>query len=734
MRRFGTILLDAALALSLSGLPAPAQGARADFDRAAGLKALSAKKVLHGDVRPKWLPDGTAFLYRDDLPGETCAWVRVEVPTALKGPAFDHSALAKALAKVLERPVDPAKLPIEDPEFTTPTTLRFRVEKQGWSCDLKDYALRLEPGAPKPDEDAPQPPKEVKSPDGRLVAALRGENFAVSRTKDGKELSRSRDGLLGDAYTGEFHWSPDSKRVVALRATKVEQRKVTLVESTPQDQFQPKVQTQDYTKPGDPLPRVRPQLFEAETGRQLPVHHDLAPNPFEVSGLRWAKDGHQFTYVYNERGHQLLRVIAVDAATGDSKVLVEERSRTFIDYSGKFFMEFLDDTHELVWMSERDGWNHLYLYDSHAGSVKSQITKGAWPVRSVEHVDPKTRTVTFAAGGLRPGQDPYFVHYATASLDGRGMRVLTEGDGTHRATFSPDHRFFVDVWSRVDQPPVAQLRQSEDGGLLAELEKADWAGLLATGWHAPERFTAKGRDGQTDIYGLIHRPQSFDPGRKYPVIEYIYAGPHAAHVPKTFRPYHPPQYFAELGFIVVQMDGMGTSHRSKAFQDVCWKNLGDSGFPDRMAWIRSAAAKYPQLDLSRGVGIYGGSAGGQSALRALLAFGDFYTAAASDCGCHDNRLDKIWWNEQWMGWPIGPHYEEQSNITQAHKLKGKLLLTVGEIDHNVDPASTLQVVDALIKADKDFEMLVVPGADHWLLENPYVRRRIGDFFVRSFKQ
>ncbi|NDA67919.1 MAG: S9 family peptidase, partial [Verrucomicrobia bacterium] len=270
-----------------------------------------------------------------------------------------------------------------------------------------------------------------------------------------------------------------------------------------------------------------------------------------------------------------------------------------------------------------------------------------------------------------------------------------------------------------------------DGTLVCELERGDARVLLATGWRAPERFVAKGRDGATDIYGIIYCPTNFDPAKKYPVIEYIYAGPHSAFVPKAFGPMPGGwvREMAELGFIVVQCDGMGTSHRSKAFHDVCWQNLGDSGFPDRIAWLKAAATKHPELDLTR-VGIYGGSAGGQSSTRALLAHGDFYKAAVSDCGCHDNRMDKIWWNEQWMGWPIGPHYAEQSNVTQAGNLRGKLMLVVGELDKNVDPSSTLQVANALVKADKDFDLLIIPGAGHGAAESPYGRRRRADFFVR----
>ena len=284
--------------------------------------------------------------------------------------------------------------------------------------------------------------------------------------------------------------------------------------------------------------------------------------------------------------------------------------------------------------------------------------------------------------------------------------------------------------SRVDQPPTHELRRSDDGKLVALLDTAESKALAATGWKTPERFVAKGRDGVTDIHGVILRPSNFDPARKYPVIENIYAGPHAAFAPKEFRAgFGGMSELAELGFIVVQLDGMGTSHRSKKFHDVAWKNLADSGFADRKLWIKAAAAKHPEMDLSR-VGIYGGSAGGQSSMRGMLDHGDFYKVCVSDCGCHDNRMDKIWWNELWMGWPVDESYRRSSNVEDAHKLTGKLMLVVGEVDHNVDPASTMQVVNALIKADKDFDLVVFPGANHGIGESPYGQRRRMDFFVR----
>jgi dipeptidyl aminopeptidase/acylaminoacyl peptidase len=424
-----------------------------------------------------------------------------------------------------------------------------------------------------------------------------------------------------------------------------------------------------------------------------------------------------------------MRVVAVDTS-GTARAAVDERVKTFFDYTNKRFTHYLGATREIIWMSERSGWNHLYLYDAATGRVKNPITRGEWVVRRVERVDNEKRQVWFWAGGIRPGQDPYYLHLARVNFDGSGLTVLTEGDGTHEVQFAPDGRTFIDRYSRVDLPPVNELRSAEDGRLLCTLERADASALFATGWQAPERFVAKGRDGKTDIYGVIWRPMKLDPARKYPVIEYIYAGPQGSFVPKDFHAYYRQQSLAELGFVVVQCDGMGTNDRSKAFHDVCWKNLGDSGFPDRIPWIKAAAAKYPYMDVTR-IGIYGGSAGGQSALRALLAYGDFYKAAVADSGCHDNRMDKIWWNEQWMGWPIGPEYKEQSNVTQAHRLRGKLFLIAGELDTNVDPASTMQVVNALVKADKDFDLLVVPGGGHCIGGAPYGWRRTEDFFVRN---
>jgi dipeptidyl aminopeptidase/acylaminoacyl peptidase len=349
-------------------------------------------------------------------------------------------------------------------------------------------------------------------------------------------------------------------------------------------------------------------------------------------------------------------------------------------------------------------------------------------VREVVEVDELKRQLLLKLVGA-PGQDPYHVHFARVNFDGSGFIRLTQSDGNHGIEFSPNGQWFIDTWSRVDQPPVVELRRATDGSLVAELERADDSALLETGWSRPERFAAKGRDGKTDIHGIIIRPTRFDPSKNYPVVEDIYAGPQDHFVPKNYATWSGMNEMAELGFIVVKIDGMGTNWRDKAFHDVCWKNLADSGFPDRIPWIKEAAATRPWMDLTR-VGIYGGSAGGQNTLAALLHHGDFYKAGVADCGCHDNRMDKIWWNEAWMGWPVDDSYARNSNVVHAHKLRGNLMLIVGELDNNVDPASTAQVVAALQKAGKIFDFVPIINAGHGAAETAYGKLRRAEFFVR----
>ena len=567
------------------------------------------------------------------------------------------------------------------------------------------------------------------SPDGKWKVAIVDSNVVLREVATGEGDFLTDSGSEEDRFTSRFYWSPDSTRLVVIQEKPAQRHEVQMVDSSPKDQVQPKLVGMNYLKPGDQIAQARPRLFDIVAKREIPVDAALFSNPWSLRDIRWHPDSNEFFFLYNQRGHQVLRVLGVDGETGEVRSVIDETSPTFIDYSRKYFSSDSPALDEMVWMSERDGWNHLYLINVSDGKIKRPLTQGAWVVRGVERIDWSERKIWIRLSGYFPDQDPYYIHHARVDIDSGELVMLTAGDGDHQIEYLPGGRWLIDRYSRVDMPPVHELRDAETGHFVCALERADWKPLLATGWQVPERFRAKGRDGETDIYGVIYRPSNFDPDRRYPVIEDIYAGPHSSFVPKKFGLVRRGQVLAELGFIVVQIDGMGTSNRSKAFHDVCHKNLGDSGFPDRIAWIRAAAEKYPAMDLSR-VGIFGGSAGGQSALRALLAFGDFYHVAVSDCGCHDNRMDKIWWNELWMGWPIGPHYAEQSNVTQAHRLEGKLLLTVGELDRNVDPASTMQVVDALIKANKDFDFIIVPGAGHGIGESPYLKRRRRDFFIR----
>ena len=577
---------------------------------------------------------------------------------------------------------------------------------------------RRRPRAPEPAAGTPR--AEVILRDGDLVA----------KRADGTEKPLTTGATKGFHFSDDRFVSPDGRWMIAIKLREGEHRSVTIVESTPKDQPQPRVIEFRYDKPGDRIDERFPHLFDLDALTEVPLDESLFATPWEISDFLWLPDSSSFLFRYNQRGHQSMRILKIDVPTGRVSAVIDEQSNTFIDWVNRAWLHSLPAEGKLLWSSERSGWHHLYSVDIATGAT-TPITAGEWVVRSVAEVDEESRSLVLRLSGRDPAQSPYHVHYARVNFDGSGFTMLTEGDGTHELTWAPDGQTYIDRWSRVDLPPRHELRRATDGAKLCDLEVADDSGLVATGWPQPERFVAKGRDGVTDIHGIILRPSHFDPARRYPVIENVYAGPQDNHVPVAWRPFFGSMsQLAELGFVVVQADGMGTANRSKAFHDVCHKNLGDAGFPDRIAWIRAAAATRPWMDLSR-VGIYGGSAGGQNALRALIAHHDFYSAAVADCGCHDNRMDKIWWNEQWMGWPLDASWDEASNSVQAHRMKGKLLLVVGELDQNVDPASTMQVAAALVKAGKDFELLVMPATGHGAAETPYASRRRAEFLFRQ---
>ena len=704
-------------------------------------------------VEPHWFQNNTRFWYRNLLAGGASEFILVDAERATREFAFDHQRVATALSRVIGRNVSADHLPFDNLDFEANAgELTLSGSGKSWRLTLATYEIvtssqtgvdpkktvttqpapirpaRNKPRRAYPENDAV---RSQKSPDGKWVVMIANDNLILRPTDAGEGLPLSEDGKRGDAYSlDQLWWSPDSQYLMALREEAAQEHKIYTVESSPKDQLQPKLRTLNYLKPGDKIAHPRPRLFHLASHKPIPINDEQFANPWSIEEIRWAADSTHFTFVYNQRGHQVLRILNVNATDGIVKTIVDENSKTFIDYSGKYYCNWINDS-ELIWMSERDGWNHLYLIDAESGKIKNIITPGEFVVQSILKVNEQRRQIWFRAGGVRPGQDPYYTHLCRVNFDGSGFTILTEGDGTHvNYQWSPDERFLIDAWSRVDRPPVHELRNALTGSLIFKLEEADASEILSRrGGRWPERFISKGRDGSTDIHGILIFPRDYDPAKKYPVVENIYAGPQDFFTPKGFRTnYGHQQQIADRGMIVVQCDGMGTSGRSKAFHDVCWKNLKDAGFPDRIAWIKAASVTHPAMDLGR-VGIYGGSAGAQNAMAAVLWHNDFYKVAVADCGCHDNRMDKIWWNEQWMGWPVGPEYAANSNVANADLLRGKLLLIFGELDDNVDPSSTLQVVNALEKADKDFDLVVITGAHHGASETPYGSRRRLEFLA-----
>jgi dipeptidyl aminopeptidase/acylaminoacyl peptidase len=768
----------------LSSLPsAQSQDIEADYARSAALRNLVQDKVYDVVESTNWI-DGTAKLwYRKAVKGGD-EFVLVDAAAATKAPAFDHARLARAMSAAANGNYTPVTLPFATFEYVDGMqAIEFAIGGGGgrggragrgrggagagpavprWRCTLADYQCTRQ-AAPAAAEAGGQgragqgrggrqgggagqnadEPQARRSPDGRTEAFLRNFNIYIrpvnGRAEDATPLSW--DGSEGNAYTfNSITWSPDSTKIAAFRRRPGYDRQVTYVQSSPPDQLQPKTSSRSYRKPGDVVDFDQPAYFDVASKTQQVVDSALFPNPYSNGRLEWWDDSRGFTFEYNQRGHQAYRVIEVNASTGAVRAIIDETSDTFIDYrrataglsdSGRTYRFDVADGGEIIWMSERDGWSHLYLYDGQTGRVKNQITKGEWAVHFVERVDEERRQIWFAANGMDAGQDPYLQHHFRINFDGTGLTRFTTGDGTHTVAWSDNREFYVDTYSRVDMPAVTELRRASDQSVVLELERGTMADLTAAGWRPPEVFSAKGRDGATDVWGVIIRPTNFDANRRYPVIENIYAGPQGSFVPKAFSTQTGMQTLAELGFIVVQIDGMGTANRSKAFHATAWKNLGDAGFADRILWHKAVAAKYPYYDITR-VGIYGTSAGGQNAMGGMLFHPEFYKAAVSASGCHDNRMDKIWWNEQWMGWPIGPEYAASSNMEHAANLQGALLLIVGEMDTNVDPSSTMQVVNRLIDAEKDFDLLFLPNAGH-TGGGAYGDHKRMDFFVRHLQ-
>lgn len=698
--------------------------------------------VYRANVDPSWIRHTCYFWYKiHTRKGYEYYMVNAEEQT--KERAFDHRKLCDNLNDATGGALKPYGLHLEQLMFNGDRDkMIFQLDDTKWSYDLTSGSLKKLKKLEFPkDRSHPKAywgssrdflgrsPKV--SPDSNWVAYIEDYNLWIRNTTSGRTYQLSYDGSEGDFYSSYIKWSPNSEKLATYKIRPNKKRHLYFIESAPDDQLRPELHKREYLRPGDALPIKRPTLFDVTEKEQVPVDGKSFKNQYELSKIQWWEDGRGFTFEFNQRGHQLYQVVEVDAETGSSRVLIEEKSNTFVDYSsdGKLFRRDINDGEEIIWTSERDGWNHLYLFDGKNGELKNQITKGEWVIRGIEHIDEEEREIFFKASGKNKDEDPYLIHYYKVDFDGSDLTELTPEMASHDATFSGDREYFVDNFSRADKAPKTVLRRAEDGELLMTIEEGDISELIDAGWSRPEVFKAKGRDGETDIWGNIYRPSDFDSSETYPVIEYIYAGPQDSHVQKTFNSYiRHINDLTELGFIVVQIDGMGTNNRSKEFLDVCWKNLKDGGFPDRIRWIRAAAKEYSYIDATE-IGIFGSSAGGQNALAALLFYPEFYTVGVASSGCHDNRMDKMWWNEQWMGYPVGPHYKECSNVVNADKLRGELMLIVGEVDDNVDPASTMQVADALIEERKDFELVVLPGESH-TLGRAYGARKRKDFFVK----
>ncbi|HEY2880834.1 MAG TPA: DPP IV N-terminal domain-containing protein, partial [Pirellulales bacterium] len=577
--------------------------------------------VYKDRITPNWFHGNTKFWYRNELSGGKSEFVVVDAEAGKREAAFDQEKLAAALSTAAGKTYTADKLPFEAIELTdSPAAVRFKVGDTIWQCDLATYQVtKGESGKPisaRPaqagggrgqrgatfEELTPEtkadgtnlaydPPfdLESRSPDQKLTAYLKNYDLYV-RKSDGTSVQLTFDGTAKRLY-GIPSWSPDSKTIVAFRIEPMDMQKVYLLDSSPRGGGRAKLRERLYPLPGDKYSSYELWTFDVDSQKA----HKVDFEPVDFYGppkIRWKDDNRHFLYHKTDRGHQRFRVFDVDSQTGVIRCIYDEQTKTFINTTYDSFIYYTKGNTEVIFASERDGWKQLYLIDTAAGTFKP-ITTGPWVMRGVVKVDEAARQIWFRASGINAGEDPYFIHYYRVNFDGTGLVALTEGNGTHSVQYSPDQKYLIDTYSRVDSPPVNTLRKVSDGKLVCNLEEADISELKARGWEPLEVFHAKGRDGETDIWGVISRPPKFDPAKKYAVLESIYAGPHDSYVPKAFSAGNRYAALNNLGFIVVQMDGMGTSNRSKAFHDVCWHNLADAGFPDRILWHQAVAKKYP---------------------------------------------------------------------------------------------------------------------------------------------
>ena len=744
-------------------LSAPAHAQEAvtleDYQRAEGfLGNYTRPLVFKATVSPNWLDDGRMW-YRNTT-ADGVEFVLVDPASGKRARAFDHQRLANALSSD-ETTVEALDLPFTSFAFAdNGRSITFDVQAQHYTCSLRNYKCTSESkegGAAPPESPFARFMRsrdQVLSPDGKLAAFIRDYNLWVRDEETKEETQLTFDGIEDYGYATNnagwtkgpgpvVLWSPDSRKIATFQH---DGRGVGEMYMVSTKSGHPELSQWKYPLPGDSLifrisrvvihldgPRMVRLKMPPDQHRSTTTDH-IAGRGGEFLDVRWSPDSDMLAFVSSSRDHKEAKLCVADPETGDVRDVMEEVAETYFESGdGYSNWHYLPEYNEAIWFSERDNWGHLYLYDLTTGQVKNRITQGAWAVQQVRYVDRANRKILFSAAG-REGGDPYYWHYYSVNFDGSDLKLLTPEDAHHEVDFSPDYKYFVDSYSTPVDPPVTVLR-AIDGKLLLTLEKADISQLVASGWQPPIQTKTKARDGVTDIYGLMYKPTTFDPSKKYPVLNPLYPGPQSGSVgSRGFSASRSDkQAVAELGFIVIEVDAMGTPGRSKSFHDAYYGNMGDNGLPDQVEAIKQLGAQNPWMDLDR-VGIYGGSGGGFASTGGLLRYPDFYKVAVSGSGNHDNATYEDDWGEKWQGMLLRNEdgtttYDNQANHLLAKNLKGKLLLGHGSLDGNVPVNNTLLLVKALMDANKDFDLLIFPNSGHGL--GQYWMRRRWDYFVRN---
>ncbi|MEH6379419.1 DPP IV N-terminal domain-containing protein [Streptomyces sp. KLMMK] len=721
--------------------------------------------VIGDKVRPQWIDGGARFWYAVSN-GAGRRFVLVDPAAGTREPAFDHVLLAAALAAASGQQVDPEALPFIAVELTG-NAVEFHAFGEYWRCRLDGYVCERAEFTP------PGNPLDVPSPDKKVAVSQRGHDLWARSLSDGREWALTTDGEPGHRYGsgpdctsngtllrkfGLPHlppavaWSPDSTKVLAHRTDERGVRQTHLVEARPADGGAPLLHTQRFAYPGDEqVPRAELVVLDVQAGTVVRAQAEplLMPmmSPITAKWAWWAPDGSAVYYLGRPRDLRTLTLYRMDPATGEVTVVLSETGDTRVEpnpwmYEAPIVRVLAD---EVLLYSQRDGWGHLYRYDLRTGALLGQVTSGPWTVRQILRVDEAERVVYFTATGL-VDEDPYRRTVCRAGLDGSGFAEVaeaaeaaevvkvTDDELDHIVTVPDDQQYFIDSASTVDTPPVTTVRDWS-GRVLVELERADISKLKATGWTPPERFRVKAADGVTDIYGVLYRPRGFDPSRRYPVVDNVYPGPQVNRVAPCFDPGGmglDAEPLAALGFVVVALDGRGTPGRSKAFHDASYGHLADAGcLADHAAALRQLAGTRPWMDLDR-AGVFGHSGGGFAAARAMLDFPEVYKAGVALSGSHDARHFNAGFVETYDGADNPEAWARSSNPDRADRLAGKLLLVHGDMDDQVHPGQTLRLADRLVAADKDFELLIVPGAEHTFIDClAYVRKRCWDFLVRE---